>query len=406
MIINLVLGALYALSIFYKPIAGFYNLPVVAPLALAFSLATFFFGVGMAIGGPLYDKRGPKIGVLLGAILVGLGYITASFMEVFKDFGAASILYLVGLGVLGGLGIGFAYAVPGPVASKWFPDKTGTAIGVAVLGFGLGSAVVTPIANTLMMSFGAGDPVKGVFMTLRTLGILWFIILFVCALILKNPPAGWKPQGWKNPASASAVGATLKEALRDFKFYFLWLAYVFAAFAGLMVIGNAAPIVTEGLGKAGVSKEAIGGIIVIFLIIMAVFNGIGRPSWGTVLDKVGPWKSTTYNHLITFIILVPTASLFTLGPVALFALAAIVYFNYGGVLALYPSATASFFGRRFLGRIYGVLFTAYGVAGLTGALVGGFIRDITGSYAFAMYTAAVLSLTAAIMAQVGARLKK
>ncbi len=395
LIVNTMLGGLYAFSLYYPSLQKAFNLEAVAPLALAYSLATLFFAIGMIPGGVLFDKKGPKIGIILGAILIIVGY-ALGFSIKDMPWSSACYIYWIGLGVLAGLGIGFAYAVPGPTAIKWFPERPGAATGVAVLGFGIGAAFSTPLITYFISTVGP-------FTTFLYMGLIYGIVMIICGALMKLPPPDFKPPVTV-PVTTPPTGVKVGEAIRDKRFYFLWLSYVFAAFAGLMIIGNAAPIVREGGAAAGFPAAEVALIIPTFVFVTSIFNAIGRPFWGSVLDKVGPWKAMQLNYITAAIVLVILSLVYRINPWFAFV-AVITYLCYGGVLAMYPSATAIYFGRLHLGKIYGILFTAWGVAGLTGGMSGAMIRDITGSYFLSFYVAMILSLIAAAMAAIGARLK-
>ncbi|MBO8183281.1 MAG: OFA family MFS transporter [Archaeoglobus sp.] len=369
------LGSIYAFSLYYSPLQSYYNLNSIAELALAFSLITVSYSIFIIPAGFFYDRFGPKIPVLLGAFVIFLGYFVGYSMKNFLDWNAARYLYYLGLGILPGLGIAIVDAVPRPLVAKWFPDKTGTAVGIAAIGFGIGTAIVTPIIRYFLSA-------TNVFQTFLYMGILYFSVIGLVGLILKDPEI---------KSTKESLDFSLSSALRDRRFHVLWLSFALASFAGLMFIGNAVPILKEGAGEE---------IISAFLIVTSFFNAGGRFLWGVILDKTSVWWAMQANFILTSVALLALTTAYKY-PITAILLGGIIYANYGGLLALFPSATAIFFGKKYLGRIYGAIFTSWGVAGLLGAFSGGLIKDLTASYISSFYLAILTSLIAILIVHVG-----
>jgi OFA family oxalate/formate antiporter-like MFS transporter len=374
------MGGIYAFSLYYSPLQQAYGLESISQLAFAFSLITISYSLFIIPAGVFYDRTGPRIPVLLGALLIFLGYLIGWFMQNIEDWNIAMILYYIGLGILPGFGIAVIDAVPRPLAAKWFPDRTGTAVGIVAFGFGIGAAVVTPVIRYFLS-------ITDVFHTFLYMGTIYFIIIASTGLLLREPPVNYMRKD-------DVPEFSLSRALRDRRFHILWLSFAFSSFAGLMVIGNAVPILEEGISE----QEVISA----FLIITSFFNAGGRILWGTILDRTGAWRAMEMNFLITAITLFAISYGYR-SPVSVILLGGLIYANYGGLLALFPSATAIFFGKKYLGRIYGAVFTSWGVAGLLGALSGGLIKDLTGSYVSSFYFAMAMSLLAALLVYLGSK---
>jgi OFA family oxalate/formate antiporter-like MFS transporter len=369
------LGSIYAFSLYYPPLQSEFRINSIAELTLAFSLITVSYSVFIIPSGVFYDRFGPRLPVILGGFTIFLGYVTAYFMKNFSDWESARILYYIGLGIIPGLGMAIVDAVPRPLVAKWFPDKTGTAVGITAVGFGIGTAIVTPIIRYFL---GIAD----VFQTFLYMGVIYFAVIAMVGLVLKDP---------KVQKSDEITDFSLKMALRDKKFHILWLSFAFASYAGLMFIGNAVPILREG---------RVEEIIPVFLIATSFFNAGGRVFWGVALDKTSVWKAMQINFILTSLALFSLRFAYT-SPYTAIVMGGVIYANYGGLLALFPSATAIFFGKRYLGRIYGAIFTSWGVAGLLGAFSGGLIKDITQSYIPSFYIAIVMSLLALFIVHFG-----
>lgn len=368
------LGGIYTFSLFYAPIQDYYSIRDVAPLTLAFSLITLTYSIFIIPAGVFYDRIGPRLPLLLGAFIIFLGYVLASQMVHF-DWSVAKFIYYAGLGVALGLGIALVDAVPRPLVSKWFPDRTGTAVGIVAVGFGIGAAVMTPIISHFLS-------IASVFETFIYLGAIYLVVISLCAIPMKDPRIEKKDE---------EISLNLSETLKDRRFQILWLCFLLSSFSGLMVIGNAAPILKEGAKQ---TPELL-NLIPTFLIVTSLANASGRLIWGFLLDKIGVSKSMLTNFVTTALSGLLLSQTFSTHLV--FPLASVIYANYGGVLALFPSATAIFFGKKYAGRIYGAIFTAWGFSGLVAPYAGGLIRDLLQSYTVAFYIASLSAFSAALL---------
>ena len=231
MSMNLALGSLYAWSVFVAPLEKEFGWKR-TDTSSVFTWAVVVFALTFIVAGRLQDKFGPFWVSLTGGVLVSLGFFLCSYTH--------SLTYLiVCFGVIGGLGNGFGYSTPIPVMAKWFPDKRGLAVGLAVAGYGGGSAIFGPLANLKLI------PAYGVHTTFQILGGIFLVMTVFGAFLLRNPPVGYKPPGW-TPAPASKSAATTYEfspgeTLRTPAFYFMWVAYALGCSAGLMVISQLVP---------------------------------------------------------------------------------------------------------------------------------------------------------------------
>jgi len=379
LVLQLCLGVLYAWSVFRAPLMKQFGWTVKEagyPLMASF----FFFAVGMIVAGRWQDKAGPKKVAIFGGVLLAAGCFLAGAIG--QSVGGMVFAY----GILGGLGVGFAYVTPIATCIKWFPDMRGTITGLAVFGFGAGTLVFGPLINKLVGSMGLAN-------TFYVVGAIMLICVCGAGSMFKAPPAGYKPAGWNPPAAAAAAVTksdwTPNEIIGNGQFYVLWLIYFFGAAAGLMIIGQAVPI---GLEVAKLDKAvAAGG-----LGTMALLNGLGRLVHGSISDKLGR-KNTVIlcnaEYLVAFLLLLPNADTFTKWLVGI----CIVGFAYGGYLAIMPSITADYFGTKSLGANYGYLFTAWGVAGIGGPFMIDAIRTTTGTFTMAMYYTAIACVAGIVL---------
>jgi MFS transporter, OFA family, oxalate/formate antiporter len=373
---NLALGSLYGWSVFVAPLEKEFHWKR-ADTSNVFIIAVAVFALSFIVAGRLQDKIGPFKISLAGAILVSLGFFLCSYADSLTRF-------FLFFGVLGGLGNGFGYATPIPVMSKWFPDKRGLAVGLAVGGYGAGSAIFGPLAASyLIPSFGWRT-------TFQVLGSIFLVMTLIGAFLLKNPPAGYRPAGWTPaPSSKTAPSAhefTPGEVLRTPSFYLMWVGYACGCAAGLMVISQLLPF-AKSVGIPSTTLASFG------LVVGAVGNASGRIFSGLMSDHLG---RINVLRLMIGISMIAMPVLYFVGGhvVALFVMLFIVYWCYGTQLTVNAATAADFWGTQNVGVNYGMLFTAWGVAGLLGARIGGLLYDKYHNYQMAFYTAAGLALIA------------
>jgi MFS transporter, OFA family, oxalate/formate antiporter len=378
LLMNIALGSLYAWSVFVAPLEKEFGWKR-ADTSTVFTIAVVVFALTFIVAGRLQDKLGPFFVSLTGAILVSLGFFLCSY--------TSSLTYLfICFGVIGGLGNGFGYATPIPVMAKWFPDKRGLAVGLAVGGYGAGSAIFGPLSASYLI------PAFGWRTTFQVLGAIFLVMTVIGAFLLKNPPAGYKPAGWSPATSSKAAASTYdfspSEMLRTPTFYFMWIAYAFGCAAGLMVISQLVPF-AKSVGIPSITLASLG------LVVGAVGNASGRILSGWMSDHLG---RINVLRLMIGISMVAMPILYQVGGnvVALFVMLFIVYWCYGTQLSVNAATAADFWGTKNVGINYGLLFTAWGVAGLLGGRIGGKLYDKYHNYQMAFYTAAVLALIALI----------
>lgn len=376
--VNLALGVLYAWSVISRQITKEWGWNE-TQAALPYSVAIATFAFMMVPAGRMQDKLGPRLVATLGGIFCGFGFIIASL-------GQSLTGLVLGFGILAGAGIGCGYASATPPAVKWFPPaKTGLIAGLVVAGFGLASVYIAPLANYLLSAFGIQS-------TFLILGIAFLIAVVVLSQLLQNPPAGYKPVvnsgaakgGAKAKAPAAPVDYEWSEMLKTPQFYLLWIMFVFAAGAGLMIIGKLAKIVDLQAGiKAGF----------VFVAMLAVGNAGGRVIAGVLSDKVGRTWTMFAVFVFQAVLMFLLRGLDTYG--TLFVASVLIGFNYGANLSVFPSATKDYFGLKNFGVNYGFVFTAWGVGGILGPMLSGWIFDANKNFNDAYLIAAVCLLIAA-----------
>ncbi len=380
-LIQLCLGAIYAWSVFTKQITavdGIYGFSA-KQAAWVFSAGLATFAVVMVIAGRLQAKLGPKPIAVAGGIVLGAGYILGGFL------GSSFVMQLVCIGIIGGAGIGLAYVVPIAVGVKWFPDKKGMISGLAVAGFGFGATLWVKLAGSWfggLLNTTSLFGLPGVQSVFFIYGIIFLVLVLLGSLVMKNPPEGYKPEGWEPPsagATAKATGSvelTSGEMLRTPQFYAIWLMFIGSGLAGLMVIYCIRLFGVDALQASGAATDAkaAGMIAGTAMAWYAILNGLGRIIWGTVSDKIGRKIALFLMCLFQGVIML---FFYKMGhsQIGLIIGACIIGFNFGGNFALFPAATADFFGNKNVGTNYGWVFLAYGIAGIAGPQIAGYFKD-------------------------------
>ncbi|MCU0785727.1 MAG: OFA family MFS transporter [Verrucomicrobia bacterium] len=373
--INLALGILYTWSMFKGAIEKEFGWKG-SQLNDPYALCCLVFALAMIFAGRCQDKFGPRLTASIGGLLVGAGFLLCSTTN---SYG----IWLLGFGVLAGIGIGFGYSSATPPALKWFPpSKTGLIAGLVVAGFGLAPVYLAPTSQYLLGAFQVEK-------SMLILGIAFVIIVCGLAQMLVNPPAGYvagaKPAAGSTPKPA-AVNVTPGEIIRSPLFYLLWVIYFIGAGAGLMVIGSI----------SGMAKKSMGELAFVAVAVMAIGNAGGRILAGTLSDKIGRrWTLCLVlgiQAVLMFAAIPVTASKETL-PVVIVLLAALIGANYGANLALFPAYTKDLWGLKSFGMNYGTLFTAWGAGGLVLPRIQQMLTAKSGgSYQSSFITAGVLLL--------------
>ena len=378
-LMNLALGVIYAWSVFVAPFEADFGWTR-TDVSVVFTIAILSVGSWFVVAGFLQDRFGPRRVAAAGGILYALGFFLASQTD--------SLLWLyITFGAIAGAGNGFGYAIPIPVCSKWFPDRRGLAVGLVVGGYGAGSGIYGPLAREVLI------PAYGWQGTMQISGAVFLVMTLVAAWLLRNPPEGYKPPTAAPTPAAGSAPPPAAPAGRDFStgemvrtrtFYLLWIAYCLGSAAGLMVISQLVPVgEAAGLGAAAGLGLTIG----------AIGNTGGRVLSGWMSDVFGRLNTLRLMVLLSAVAL-PVFYVFAEQVVLFYLLLIVIYYCYGTLLSVFASTCADFYGTRNMGVNYGLLFSAWGVAGIVGPVIAGRIFDATGDYQQAFFIAAGLAVVA------------
>lgn len=373
--INLILGVLYIWSIMSKALVkelGWTS----TEASLPYTVCIVSFAIVMVFAGKLQDIKGPRLISTFGGILLGGGLILSGLT---RD----PFVMLLTFGALGGAGIGFCYAATTPSAVKWFPiQKKGLISGIVVAGVGFAAVYISPLTNSLLLG-------NGISKTFFSLGISAFIILIVFSQLLFNSPVVYSAKA-ASPAGKEQISKPedkkeydWKDMLKTLNFYKLWIMYAFTSSAGLMIIGHIANIA---------KKQAQWENGYLLVVLLAIFNTLGRIIGGFVSDKFGHSNTMRFVFLLQAVNMAFFGQYLSSGTLAVGV--AIAGLCYGALFSVFPAATAESYGIKNLGVNYGLVFTAWGFGGVIGPLLAARILDSTGSYNASYIVSAVLLIIA------------
>jgi MFS family permease len=409
--IHLCIGMAYGFSVFWLPLTKAIGIDssVACPadmswVAILFTTAcdwdkpmlgwmyTLFFvflGSSAALWGGWLEHVGPrKAGVVSALCWCGGLVLSAIGVHTHQLW-----LMWLGSGVIGGVGLGLGYISPVSTLIKWFPDKRGMATGMAIMGFGGGAMVGSPLADKLMKHFATSTSV-GVWETFLAMAGIYFVFMMIGALSYRVPPSGWKPAGWAPSATAAAdtmittKHVHLNKAWKTPQFWLLWGILCLNVSAGIGVIGMSSPMLQEIFGGRLIGLDlkfdelsaeqlaAIAAIAAGFTGLLSLFNIAGRFIWATFSDYIG--RKATYFTFFTlgFILYASAPSAGHAGNLALFVgLFCVILTMYGGGFATIPAYLADMFGTQMVGAIHGRLLTAWSVAGVLGPVLVNYINE-------------------------------
>jgi MFS transporter, OFA family, oxalate/formate antiporter len=365
---QLCLGTVYSWSIFRKPLEKALTIKDTESL-LPFAVLLAVFALVMPIAGRYIERFGARRVTAFGGLVTGLGYWLTGF--------ATNVPTLVlTYGLIAGAGVGITYGVPLAVAAKWFPDRKGLAVGLTVVGFGLSPLITVPFAKGLIAEYGISK-------TFMILGITFASLICLVASQLRFPPTSWlpNPTGPVNTTPAQDAENLWTEP----NFYGLWICYIIGTLAGLMAIGISADVGKEVIK---LDKETAATAVSIF----AIFNGVGRPIFGWLTDRLKPRRAAILSYVMILVASIVMMNAKDGQNLSYFFAFALFWLSLGGWLAIAPTATLALFSPKNYARNYGLVFTAYGIGALAGTFIAASAKSQFGSYTAAFYATAVLAM--------------
>lgn len=375
--VHLCIGQAYATSVYKNSLIAHFDVSQTA-IGIIFSIAIVMLGLSAAIGGTWVESNGPRKAMFVSAVFWASGFLVAALGIATKQ------LWLVyfGYGFLGGIGLGIGYISPVSTLIKWFPDRPGLATGLAIMGFGGGALIASPLSRQLMSFYDSGyDPDNAasvadghaLVLLFVTLGVLYFVIMMFGVFNVRVPAEGWKPEGF-DPATVAAkplvttANVSAANAIKTPSFWLLWTVLFCNVTAGIGILEQASPMIQDFFREGGTSTvtvAAAGG----FVGVLSLFNMAGRFAWSSTSDVVG--RKPIYmlylgGGMVLYTLVATVGSVAT----ALFVvMTGVILSFYGGGFATVPAYLRDLFGTFQVGAIHGRLLTAWSAAGVAGPLI-------------------------------------
>jgi len=377
--IHLCIGQVYSFSVFKLPLTKLLGISAPAAgdwkqtdIAWIFSLAIVMLGLSAAVFGEWLEGAGPRKAMFASACCFALGFFISYFGVMTHQLW---IIYL-GYGVIGGIGLGLGYISPVSTLIKWFPDRPGLATGMAIMGFGGGAMIGSPLAIKLMQFFHSPTDV-GVGKSFLAMGVIYFLIMLFGVFMIRIPREDWKPEGWTAPVKPQKLITThdvaVNTAFRTPQFWLLWIILCTNVTAGIGILEQASPMIQE-LFKGAIGPVAAGG----FVGLLSLFNMAGRFFWASTSDFIG--RKATYFIFFSLgavlYYLLPFTGATHVDNVKLFVTIAVILLSmYGGGFATIPAYIRDLFGTHHVSAIHGRVLTAWSAAGVLGPALVNYLRE-------------------------------
>ncbi len=370
--VHLSIGQVYAFSVFKLPLVERFGLDDQTPIAVIFSVAIAMLGLAAAFGGTWMERNGPRKAMALAGACWAVGFVVAALGVSTEQLW---LVYL-GYGVIGGIGLGIGYISPVSTLIKWFPDRPGLATGLAIMGFGGGALIASPLSSALLNGYAADPDVStadAVAPAFLTLGIIYAVLMALGALVIRVPAQGWLPQGYLPPKADAKLKTTAnvsaKNALRTPQFWLLWTVLFCNVTAGIGILEQASPMVQDFFSRVGPAAAAG------YVGLLSLCNMAGRFVWSSTSDVIGR-KAMYAIYLgvgaVAYLLVVLTGT----ASIGLFVvLTGVIISFYGGSFAAAPAYLKDLFGGYQVGAIHGRLLTAWSAAGIAGPLIVNALAD-------------------------------
>ena len=385
--VHLCIGQVYATSVYKTALVAHFDSTLTA-IGVIFSIAIVMLGLSAAVFGTWVDRNGPRAAMFVAAVLWATGFLVAALGV---STGQLWLVYL-GYGGIGGIGLGIGYISPVSTLIKWFPDRPGLATGMAIMGFGGGALVASPLSGRLLglydSSYDSTDPASvadghAVTLLFLTLAVGYLAVMMFGAFTIRVPAEGWTPEGWdpsevKEKSMVTTASVSAANAIRTPQFYLLWVVLFCNVTAGIGILEQAAPMIQDFFREgstSSVTAAAAGG----FVGLLSLANMGGRFLWSSTSDVIG--RKPIYmlylgGGMVLYLFLALSGNVAT----ALFVLvAALIISFYGGGFATVPAYLRDLFGTYQVGAIHGRLLTAWSAAGVAGPLIINAFLDAQGT---------------------------
>jgi MFS family permease len=375
--IHLAIGQAYAWSVFKPPLENGLGISGVQS-ALPFTLGIIMLGISAAVFGTKVDANGPRWAMVVSTSCFVAGFLISAVGLFTRQYW----LVVVGYGFVGGIGLGIGYISPVSTLIKWFPDRPGLSTGIAIMGFGGGALIASPLTQQLLAAFGGSGPEPdpdGIGQTFLVMGLIYAVFMSMGWLLIRVPPEDWKPAGWepsqaKQGALISRGNVSARNAIKTPQFWLLWVVLCFNVTAGIGILERANPIFADFF-RDSTPAETIAAAAVGFVSILSLANSLGRIMWSSLSDYLGR-KNMYRIYLGVGALLYLLVTLTTNMNRVLFLICAILILSfYGAGFATVPAYLRDLFGTYQVGAIHGRLLTAWSTAGVLGPLIVNAIAD-------------------------------
>ena len=384
--VHLCIGQAYATSVYKTALVEHFDSSLTA-IGIIFSIAIVMLGLSAAVFGTWVDKNGPRAAMFTSAVFWVSGFLVGS-LGIYTE--QLWLLYL-GYGFLGGIGLGIGYISPVSTLIKWFPDRPGLATGMAIMGFGGGALIASPLSRQLMNIYDPGyDGTAGtvpsgnaVALLFLTLGLVYLVFMMFGAFLVRVPAPDWRPDGFdpasvKKKALVTMENVSANNAIKTPQFWLLWTVLFCNVTAGIGILEQAAPMIQDFFRENGTSAVAA-ATAAGFVGLLSLFNMGGRFVWSSTSDYIGRKPIYMVYLGVGIVLYIVLATLGSTATWIFVVTAAIIISFYGGGFATVPAYLRDLFGTYQVGAIHGRLLTAWAAAGIAGPLIINGVLDARGT---------------------------
>ncbi|MGZ4659514.1 MAG: OFA family MFS transporter [Blastococcus sp.] len=385
--VHLCIGQVYATSVYKAALVKHFGSSLTA-IGIVFSIAIVTLGLSAAVFGTWVDRNGPRAAIFTAALFWSAGFLVGSLGIA---TGQLWLLYL-GYGVIGGIGLGIGYISPVSTLIKWFPDRPGLATGMAIMGFGGGALIASPLSRQLMTwydsSYNPADKTSvpggsSVALLFLTLGLVYLVFMMFGAFLVRVPADGWKPAGWdpstvKHRELVTRESVSAGNAIKTPQFWLLWIVLFCNVTAGIGILEQAAPMIQDFF-RTGTTSTVAAAAAAGFVGLLSLFNMGGRFVWSTTSDFLGRKPMYMIYLGVGMLLYVALAIVGSSATWLFVLLAAIIISFYGGGFSTAPAYLRDLFGTFQVGAIHGRLLTAWSAAGVAGPLIVNGVLDARGT---------------------------